>query len=98
MAQDELQHAENNGGANPSKLYIRVFEKEEQQPAQTIAIPLGILKWAQGVIPDRAKTAMREAGIDIDQVMTLADNAQVPGVLVEFDDHKKRRRVIISVE
>jgi hypothetical protein len=84
--------------AKPSSLFIRVFENNEKKPTQTVTIPLGVLKLARNFIPNRAKAALDKEGIDLDQVMGLADQQEAPGVLLEVDDHKKKRRIVISIE
>ncbi|MCH8844549.1 MAG: hypothetical protein IID61_16435 [SAR324 cluster bacterium] len=84
--------------ARPSSLFIRVFENNEKIPAQTVTIPLGVLKLARNFIPNRAKAALEKEGIDLDQVMGLADQQEAPGVLLEVEDHKKNRKVVISIE
>ena len=84
--------------ARPSSLFIRVFENNEKKPAQTVTIPLGVLKLARNFIPNRAKVALEKEGINLDQVMGLVDQREAPGVLLEVDDHKKKRKVVISIE
>lgn len=84
--------------ARPSRLFIRVYENNEKKPAQTVTIPLGVLKLARSFIPNRAKAALEKEGIDLDQVMGLADQQEAPGVLLQVEDHKKKRRVVISIE
>ena len=84
--------------ARPSRLFIRVFENKEKNPTQTVTIPLGVLKLARSFIPNRARAALEKEGIDLDQVMGLADQREAPGVLLEVEDHKKKRKVVISIE
>ena len=84
--------------ARSSSLFIRVFENNEKNPAQTVTIPLGVLKLARSFIPNRAKAALEKEGIDLDQVMELADQREAPGVLLNLEDHKKKRKVVISIE
>ena len=84
--------------ARPSRLFIRVFENNEKNPTQTVTIPLGVLKLARSLIPNRARAALEKEGIDIDQVMGLADQREAPGVLLEVEDHKKKKKVVISIE
>ena len=84
--------------ARPSSLFIRVFENKEKKPAQTVTIPLGVLKLTRIFVPNRAKAALEKEGIDLDQVIGLADQQEAPSVLLEVDDHKKKRKVVISVE
>ena len=84
--------------AKPSSLFIRVFENNEKKPAQTVTIPLAVLKLARSFIPKRAKTALEKEGIDLDQIMGLANQQEAPGVLLNVEDHKKKRKVVISIE
>ena len=82
----------------PSSLFIRVFENNEKKPAQTFTISIGVLKLARSFIPNRAKAALEKEGIDLDQIMELADQKEAPGVLLEAEDHKKKRKVVVSIE
>ena len=84
--------------ARPSSLFIRVFENNEKKPAQTVTIPLGVLRLARNFIPNRAKAALEKEGIALDPVMGWADQQEAPGVLFQVDDHKRKRRVVISIE
>ena len=83
--------------AKPSSLVIRVFEGTEK-PAQTVTIPLRVLKLARNFIPNRAKAALEREGIDLDQIMALADKSEAPGVLFEVEDHNMKLKVVISIE
>ncbi len=82
----------------PSRLFVRVYENNEKKPTQTVTIPLGVLKLARNFIPNRAKAALEKEGIDLDQIMELANQQEAPGVLFEVDDHKKKRKVVVSIE
>lgn len=84
--------------AKPSSLFIRVFENNEKKPTQTVTIPLSVLKLARSFIPNQAKAALEKEGIDLDQVVGLADQQKAPGVLLKVEDHKTKRRVVISIE
>ena len=53
---------------------------------------------ARNFIPKSAKDALQREGIDLDQIMVLADQQQAPGVLLELEDHKKKRKVVVSIE
>lgn len=83
--------------ARPSSLFIRVFESTEK-PVQTVTIPLAVLKLARNFIPNRAKAALEREGIDLDQIMALADGREAPGVLFEVEDHNLKMRIVISIE
>jgi hypothetical protein len=79
-------------------LKIRVFKIGETQPETTVTIPGGILKIAANLIPKQAATALRDKGIDLDEVVRLSTTPGFSGTLVEIEDHKDKQRVVISVE
>ena len=79
-------------------LKIRVFKGNEQQPATTVTIPGGILKIASNLIPNKAVAALKEQGIDLDEIVRLSEAPDARGKLVEVEDHKKNERVVISLE
>ncbi len=79
-------------------LKIRVFKGVEQDLATTVTIPGGVLKIASNLIPPRAAAALKEEGIDLEEVIRLSENPDAHGKLVEVEDHKKNERVVISLE
>jgi hypothetical protein len=79
-------------------LKIRVFKVSEAQPETTVTIPGGILKVAANLIPKQAIDALRDKGIDLDEVIRLSTTPGFSGTLVEVEDHKASQRVVISVE
>ncbi len=79
-------------------LKIRVFKVGEAQPETTVTIPGGILKVATNLIPKQAAAALRDKGIDLDEIVRLSSTPGFSGTLVEVEDHKENQRVVISVE
>ena len=79
-------------------LKIRVFKGGNSNPETTITIPGGILKIASRLIPKQAATALLEKGIEIEELVRLADNPEARGKLVEIEEHNKNERVVISLE
>lgn len=79
-------------------LKIRVFKTGETQPETTVSIPGGILKVAAKLIPRQATEALRDKGIDLDEVIRLSATPGFSGTLVEVEDHKANQKVVISVE
>lgn len=79
-------------------LKIRVFKVGEAQPETTVTIPGGILKVAGNLIPKQAAAALRDKGIDLDEIVRLSSTPGFSGTLVEVEDHKENQRVVISVE
>jgi len=79
-------------------LKIRVFKGDGTEPDTTVTIPGGVLKVASRLMPKKAREALQEKGIEPDEIVKLAEEAEVQGTLVEVDDHQKGEKVIISLE
>ena len=79
-------------------LKIRVFKGGAAQPETTVTIPGGVLKVASRLIPKVATDALREKGIDLEEIVRLSSNPEVKGTLVEVQDHGKNEKVVISIE
>ena len=79
-------------------LKIRVFKAGETNPETTCTIPAGVLKIASKLIPKQAADALREKGIDLDEIMRLSASPDAHGTLLEVEDHKKNERVVIALE
>ena len=79
-------------------LKIRVFKVGEAQPETTVTIPGGVMNVAAKLIPKQAVDALREKGMDLDEIVRLATTPGQSGTLVEVEDHKKGEKVVISVE
>jgi hypothetical protein len=63
-----------------------------------VTIPGGVLKIARNLVPQRALAALRDQGIDLDEIVLLSEKPEAKGKLVEIEDHDKDERVIISLE
>ena len=77
---------------------IRVFKGDERDPATTVTIPGGVLKIASSLIPHKAVGALRDQGIDLEEIVKLSENPGAHGNLVEIEDHQKNEKVVISLE
>jgi hypothetical protein len=54
-----------------------------------VTIPGGVLKIARNLVPQRALAALRDEGIDLDEIVRLSQAPEARGKLVEIEDHKK---------
>ena len=81
-----------------SDLKIRVFKGGSLQPATTVTIPGGVLKIARNLVPHRAAAALKDQGIDLDELVRLSELPEAKGKVVEVEDHQKDERVVISLE
>jgi hypothetical protein len=79
-------------------LKVRVFKGSDAQPTTTVTIPGGVLKIARNLVPQRALAALRDQGMDLDEIVRLSEQPEAKGKLVEIEDHNKGERVIISLE
>ncbi len=79
-------------------LKIRVFNGDDSNPETTVTIPCGVLKIASRLIPKQAASALQEKGIEIDELVRLADHPEARGTLVEVQEHKKNEKIVISLE
>ncbi len=77
---------------------IRVFKGDEREPATTVTIPGGVLKIAANLIPRKAVAALKDQGIELEEIVRLAENPEAHGRLVEVEDHQKNETVVISLE
>jgi len=79
-------------------LKIRVFKGRESVPETTVTVPGGVLKIASKLVPKRAREALQERGIDLEEIIRLAENPDARGTLVEIEEHKKNERIVIALE
>lgn len=81
-----------------SDVRIRVYRGDDQHLATTVTIPGGILKIAANLVPRRAVAALRDEGIELDEIVRLSADPEAHGRLVEIEDHEKNERVVVSLE
>ena len=79
-------------------LKIKIFKGDETNPETTCTIPTAVLKVAFKLVPKQAMAALREKGIELEEIITLSSNPEVHGTLLEVEDHKKNERVVIILE
>ena len=77
---------------------IRVFKGDDRDPATTVTIPGGVLRIASKLIPHKAVAALKDQGIEFEEIVRLSENPEAHGTLVEVEDHQKDERVVISLE
>jgi hypothetical protein len=81
-----------------SALKIRVYRGDDQHLATTVAIPAGVLKIAANLVPRRAVAALRDEGIELDELVRLSEAPEAHGQLIEVTDHDKNEKIVISLE
>ncbi len=81
-----------------AKLKIRIFKNNGTTPDTTATIPLAIVKVAAKLIPRKAVTVLDDLGIDLDQLIEISKSEDALGTLAEIEEHKKNRKIVISIE
>lgn len=81
-----------------SDVKIRVYRGADQHLASTVTIPGGVLTIAANLMPRRAVEALRNEGIDLDELVSLSERPDVQGRLVEVEDHETNEKVVVSLE
>lgn len=80
------------------KLRIRIFKNNDESPDTTITVPLALVKIASKLIPRKTLTVLDDLGIDLEQVIEISKTEEALGTLAEIEEHKKHRKIIISIE
>ena len=81
-----------------SDLKIRVYRGDEEHLATTVTIPGQIVRIAASLVPRRAVEALRDQGVELDEIVKLSENPDARGQVVAVEDHDKNEKVIISLE
>ena len=81
-----------------SSLKIRVFKGDDKEPETTVKMPVKVLRVASKLVPKKAAAALEEKGIDLNQIVELAQEPGLHGTLVEIEEHKKNEKIVISIE
>ncbi len=80
------------------KLKIKIFKNNDTAPDTTITVPLAVIKVASKLAPRKAVKVLDDLGIDLDQIIEISKTEEPLGILAEIDEHKKNRKIIISIE
>lgn len=79
-------------------LRIRVFKGGKSSPETTVSIPVAMLRLASRLLPRQTAGALREKGIELEEIIRLADNPEARGTLIEVEEHHKDQRIVIALE
>lgn len=78
-------------------LKIEIFALGSGEPKKTIRIPAMMLGMAPKMLPVSIQESLRDKGVDVGQIVEMARNPDVEGVLVEIDDHEAGQRIVVSL-
>lgn len=79
-------------------LKIHIYKQGSGSPETTVTIPGGVLRLASRLIPKRAQEAMLGEGMDMNELVQLAEQPEVQGTLIEIEEHAKNQRIVIGLE
>ena len=79
-------------------LKIKIIKNNESNPETTITIPGTVLQVASKLIPNQATVLLHEKGIDINEIIELSNRQDIQGTIIEVEEHKKNKKIIISLE
>jgi hypothetical protein len=80
------------------KLKIRIFKNNDTKPDTTMTVPLGVIRVASKLVPRKAVKVLDDLGIDFDEIIEISKTEEPLGTLAEIEEHKKKRRIILSIE
>ncbi|HWA17795.1 MAG TPA: hypothetical protein VG757_02260 [Devosia sp.] len=81
-----------------SDVKVRVYRGDDQHLSSTVTIPGGILRIAANLVPRRAVEALRNEGVELEELVGLSERPEAQGKLVEVEDHDKNERIVVSLE
>lgn len=81
-----------------SDIKIRTFKGSAATPSSTVTIPGGVFRMARRLIPNAAVTALREQGIELDELARLSESPEAIGRLIEIEDHERDQWTVIALE
>ena len=81
-----------------TNLKIRIYKIGEPDPGTTVTVPGAVLKIASKLIPRQAADTLQAKGIDLNEIIQLANNPDARGTLIEVEDHDKNEKIVIALE
>jgi len=81
-----------------AKIKIVSYRADETTPFVTVTIPSSVFKIAKKLIPKKAYRLLEEQNIDLEGIEEIMKSGEATGVLLEVEDHKKKEKIVISVE
>lgn len=81
-----------------AKLKITIFKDGDSAPDVTITVPLGVFRVASKLVPRKIVSILEEHGIEINQIVELSRLDEPLGTLAEIEEHKRNKRIVISME
>ncbi len=80
------------------ELKIRVYKTGEEKPETVVTIPFRIVRIAAKLLPKKAKLALQEEGIDLNEIADLAKTQSVKGTLLKVEKEAENMVIEIAIE
>jgi len=81
-----------------NNLKIRVFKTGQKKPETVVTIPLKVVRIATRLLPKKAKIALKEEGIDLNEIADLAEKQAVTGTLLKVEREAESMVIEIAIE
>ena len=78
-----------------AKVKISVYKTGQAKPETVVTIPLTVVRIATGLLPKKAKLALKEEGIDLNEIADLAEKQAVKGTILKVE--KEAEKITIEV-
>jgi len=81
-----------------AKLKIRVYKTGQTKPETVVTIPLRVLRMATGLLPKKARLALKEEEIDLNEIADLAEKQAVKGTVLKVEKGAENIVIEIAIE
>jgi len=79
-----------------ANLKIRIFREGESTPATTVTIPVKVFRLAKRFVPRSIAGVLEQEGIDLNDILALAESEEVQGTFMEVE--QEGVRFVFAVE
>jgi len=79
-----------------ANLKIEVYKTGQAEPETVVNIPLTFARMALKFMVEKAKSALEDEGINVEELASLIEKEGVTGKLIELK--KEAERIVITVE
>lgn len=70
--------------------FLKILVIEDGEEKVNITFPVGLAKFLEGVLPDKAQTKLDEKGVDLGKVINEIEKGTFDGKLVDIEDGDSR--------
>ncbi len=78
------------------RLKIETYDTATMTLKTTVTLPLNVLKLASRLASKKIVAALKESGIELDELIALASRPELEGPLVEIEHHRNSEKIVVS--